>query len=277
MNGTFILGVGAQKSGTSWLYRYLEQSEAFRAGFAKEYHVWDAVHVPLFADSKVRFPRTLYGTSRQRHRMQADPAVYFSYFASLLTGTGRITADITPSYCGLTTDILHRIRAGFDERGIRTKCVFLIRDPIERCKSAVRMNVNRGYTGEGFTKVHDTYLDAFVEYYTSAHAVMRTRYDVTIGTIRSVFGEDAYVGIYETMFERNSVLRLSDFLGVEPAPGFASERVFQGTGAFELPEDVEQQVFDLFAPVYAFCRKEFPETREVWLGNQVYGGKGRGQ
>ena len=31
--GTFLLGVGAQKAGTAWLHRYLEDSPQFDGGF----------------------------------------------------------------------------------------------------------------------------------------------------------------------------------------------------------------------------------------------------
>ena len=47
--GTFLLGVGCQKGGTAWMHRYLEASPQCDPGFRKEYHVWDALDLPVGA------------------------------------------------------------------------------------------------------------------------------------------------------------------------------------------------------------------------------------
>ena len=53
---TFILGLGFQKCGTSWLYRYLQQSEKFDGGELKEYHIWDAIDIPIMSYNIVKRP-----------------------------------------------------------------------------------------------------------------------------------------------------------------------------------------------------------------------------
>ena len=37
--GLFVLGIGAQKAGTTWLYEYLKAQNHSNMGFTKEYHV----------------------------------------------------------------------------------------------------------------------------------------------------------------------------------------------------------------------------------------------
>ena len=39
---TFLLGVGAQKAGTTWLHKYLTASPQMVRGYRKEYHVFDS-------------------------------------------------------------------------------------------------------------------------------------------------------------------------------------------------------------------------------------------
>ena len=39
----FILGLGAQKAGTSWLHSTLSKNDNVHMGFTKEYHIWDFV------------------------------------------------------------------------------------------------------------------------------------------------------------------------------------------------------------------------------------------
>ena len=43
MKKIFILGVGAQKGGTTWLHRQLNSNQNIDLGFRKEYHILDAI------------------------------------------------------------------------------------------------------------------------------------------------------------------------------------------------------------------------------------------
>jgi hypothetical protein len=42
----FVLGLGAQQAGTTWVWKYLSQMNGADFGFAKEYHVFDTIHLP---------------------------------------------------------------------------------------------------------------------------------------------------------------------------------------------------------------------------------------
>ncbi|MDG1459050.1 MAG: hypothetical protein P8Q92_14460, partial [Pseudoprimorskyibacter sp.] len=84
---TFILGLGHQKCGTSWLHKYLCHSDQFAEGYSKEFHVWDRKDIPLFARNKIRpSARTFISRKRyQRYRMEASTNYYFSYFDKLMS------------------------------------------------------------------------------------------------------------------------------------------------------------------------------------------------
>nr|WP_321525350.1 hypothetical protein [uncultured Cohaesibacter sp.] len=120
---TFILLLGAQKCGTSWLHEYLKQSPRFGQGFSKEYHIWDALDIGILHGNRVD-PVTLDTLASdqkvkqsQRFRMQNEEGYYFDYFTSLFTEDVTITADITPSYSGLKAERLRSIKQKFAERG----------------------------------------------------------------------------------------------------------------------------------------------------------------
>jgi len=49
MHKTFLLGVGAQRSGTRWIYSYLRNSPGAAFGSGKEWHVWDALTIEELA------------------------------------------------------------------------------------------------------------------------------------------------------------------------------------------------------------------------------------
>lgn len=53
---TFVLGLGHQKCGTTWLYHYLSQSRRFKGGIKKEYHIWDALDVPSMHGQIIKQP-----------------------------------------------------------------------------------------------------------------------------------------------------------------------------------------------------------------------------
>jgi len=159
--GTFILGVGAQKAGTTWLYKYLEHYESANMGSYKEYHVWDAITLPELNNFKLsntilaqNFLRAAsQGRLRRipllRKKMQQNEDFYFGYFDSLLGRDGKtLTADITPTYSALPEAVLTKIYKKFSERDIDVKLVYLMRDPVQRCLSAAKMAVRQGKTNK---------------------------------------------------------------------------------------------------------------------------------
>ena len=55
-NGTFVLGLGAQKAGSSWLHAQLNHRRDAEFGFLKEYHIHDALTLPEAGFSNRRKP-----------------------------------------------------------------------------------------------------------------------------------------------------------------------------------------------------------------------------
>ena len=271
---TFILGLGCQKCGTSWLYQYLAQSQFFCEGFAKEYHVWDALDEPILNRFKVHqkssFLRRLFfnvGLTKiqsKRYLMQNDPNFYFDYFASLLSNQKFLTADITPSYSALKAERLEKIVRSFDERNITTKAIILLREPLSRMKSAVRFQLDRKINGHGIIDRELNFEAALGQYYVSEHSYIRTRYDKIIAEAQQVFNEDQlYIGFYENMFSPVEISRVSEFLGVDSNSEYAKVKVNKTHSEVELT-DIDEIVKAHYADVYDFCFKKFPITKTLW-------------
>ena len=141
---TFLLGVGAQKAGTSWLHDQLQRRNDVDFGFLKEYHVFDALELERFASFRPKRPSPLKWRTWRRARFIANPERYFDYFASRLKPDRiRLTGDITPSYAGLSTESYRRIEQAFAQRGVQTRAVFIMRDPVERFLSQQRMQLRK--------------------------------------------------------------------------------------------------------------------------------------
>ncbi len=267
---TFILLLGAQKCGTSWLYEYLKQSPRFGQGFSKEYHIWDALDIGILHGNRVD-PVTLDALASdqkarqsQRFRMQNDEGYYFDYFTSLFTEDVTITADITPSYSGLKAERLHFIKQKFAERGVVVKPVFLIRDPLRRIKSSVRFNLDRRHYKAGIVDGETNFTRALGQYYCHEHCIIRTRYDEIHKNAVEVFGKDQiYVGLYESMFTPAEIVRLSHYLGVEPKPDFARVKVNKTRNVVEETE-LDEAIRAFYSEVYDYCFEQFPATRLLW-------------
>jgi hypothetical protein len=283
-DAVFVLGLGAQRAATTWLWWYLRQHEETDLGALKEYHVWDAVgvsglgyfsHVSPLARLRrglarrgrgrvgsrlARRPRRR-GADLLRERLQRDPEQYFDYFAGLLARDGvRLTADITPSYCALDAETLGRIREGFRARGIDVRVVYLMRDPVERCRSAVmlRRHAARVPPLRGLER-------ELRRYAVGRQARLRTDYPRTLAAIDAAFDpEQVFLGFYETLFTAEEVERLSRFLGIEPAVDLALNRVHGIQESEPLSPRTTAYVREAYADVYAACAERFPVTREIW-------------
>ncbi len=209
----FALGLGCQKGGTSWLHDYLAASPACDPGFRKEYHVFDGLDLPSEAWMRrrvvARAAKAVEALERgvpanvdalRQAAFYADPTTYFDYFTSLLARPGvSLTCDITPSYALLPATRLVSIRAGFAERGVPIVPVFLLRDPVERIWSMVRMNQQR--RPEDFPGPTSDWVRRL--YAQDDHA-LRTRYDLTLTALDEAFGPGAsWLALYEQLFDRD--------------------------------------------------------------------------
>lgn len=268
-NNSFVLGLGFQKCGTSWLYSYLKQSGDFNGGDLKEYHIWDALDIPLLSYNKVKKPgymRRIFDRNNSlRYGMQNNNSLYFDYFESLYDNGATITGDITPSYSGLPVSRLENIVSEFKERDIICKSVLLLRDPVDRIKSAVRYNLDRKNYDEGIPLGEGDFIEALGQYYRTEHCTLRTRYDKTIENVRKVFdSENIYIGIYENMFDNDEIERISKYIGVNPEFDFARVRVNKTKSPTVNNDDIENDIKDFYSEVYEYCNEEFPVTKNLW-------------
>lgn len=260
----FILGVGAQKAGTSWLHRQLTKSPLVNMGFTKEYHVWDAVFCELAAEFRADRKIGEGAEHVLRRMMQSCEGLYEKYFSQLVERSTRWTGDITPSYSMLRTKDFREIRRRLEDAGFRVKVVFLMRDPVERNWSALRMH--RRLQLEQGIQIGDRQLnEMFEDFFRSPGAVARTRYDATISALKEVFFlEDLYIGFYESLFSEASICDLSTFLNLDLSYADKEEKV-NASKVVTLDEELYEACREFYADVYSFCAREYPESEKLWL------------
>ncbi|MBN9670563.1 sulfotransferase domain-containing protein [Roseibium aggregatum] len=270
---TFILGAGCQKCGTSWLHRYMLQSGEFAEGFTKEYHIWDCVDIETMKMMLAPRPSLRHRLQKRNdallYLMQTKPGFYFKYFDSLCSPEQRLTADITPSYSGLSEERFRFIRQGFEKRNIKCKAVVLIRDPVERIKSNISFMLSKGKTGAGVEAGVTDFVAALRSHFKTEECRLRSSYHETIQRLYGAFEKkEVYVGLYETMFEPAQIEKLSAFLGIEPNFEYSSVYVNKTKNKTKIEAgidpELEAEIKQTYKDVYEYCHKEFPQTRELW-------------
>lgn len=270
MQKTFVLGVGAQKAGTSWLRAYLNCFEFANFGAIKEYHVWDALYSDRAGRRPVRLSHLQKSDSQKKMKklalqycMQQFSGIYESYFDSLCENDVWLTGDITPAYSALDAEVFEKIRLKIERRGFNLKVVFLMRDPVERCWSNVRMRLDTIREHNPRAALSES--DALHKVYRSKQCRCRTRYNDTIGELEKVFDQkQIYYGIYEEIFQEKNLGPICNFIEV---PERRSElETTRNVSAKKTPldPDVRKAVRDEYDDVYEFCFERFPQTRKLW-------------
>lgn len=206
MKKIFILGLGAQKSGTTWISSQLDKCDSFQKGLRKEYHVLDKFNKITYP-----LPRAANAMHRQLAAMRISIDIYADHFNSLFhrnSNTSHV-ADITPSYCLCSEEILAESKIRLEARGFVLKIFFNMREPADRLWSQVKMKNSLHKLGLS----EDEEIDYFLKFSQSKDALMRSDYASIIHKIYSVFDQqNVFIGFYENMFSEQSVENFAKFI-----------------------------------------------------------------
>lgn len=227
-NKTFVLCLGTQKAGTSWLWDFIKDIKGVNFGYRKEYSVFDRLQFNEFLQEDVNYLRKVEASKNllehadlwKRFSMMSNQMEYFNYFQHILAANDTVlTGDFTPTYSLLDLNYLELIKRNFSNIGVNTKVIFLMRDPVERIWSANRMTA-RVYGKE--IPLVGSHKAKFVE--------MLTRYENIVPKIQSVFDqEDVYFNFYENLFNEKTIQEILSFLNLPNTRANFSKRVNAST------------------------------------------------
>jgi hypothetical protein len=274
----FVLGIGAQKAGTTWLSAQLLRHPDYRTIFAKEVHFWDDRY-GLREDRA--FDKEKLGeflTNSQSSDFDAPSGMHpYFYFLRIsmwnwrrLFGLSTITADITPAYSGLPRFVFAQIGKGLRDRKIDYRVVFLMRDPVSRVLSAWKMadskakRLGRDLRGFSLGLETDTSIRRFAD---SWGCQIRTRYDITLASLDAVFERDrTYIGFQESLGVESELNRLSKFFGLSREGFSGTQLVNVGKKVPPVKFETLQYVAQTYRTTYAEVGKKYPETLSLWNG-----------
>lgn len=218
-----LIGVGAQKAGTTWIADYLSKHPQFTISPGKELHYFDGnysqqnrgamrqrywlkktirTHLPLLAKQWSQAPAFV---ALYLGMLAGRDASYVSYLRRLEAVTG-YGGEITPCYSILDKAGFAQIRKAVPDARI----LFIMRNPADRLWSQLRFieTVNR-------ESAVDQALDVLAN---DNRFRLRSRYRDTMNSLREVFNEEQLLFLfYEDLFSEKGedvVRTLCAFIGI---------------------------------------------------------------
>ena len=226
-----FLGIGAQKSGTTWLHARLREHPSLFLPEEKELHYFDwNFHRPL-------------GEYGRRFAGSGD----------------RMPGEITPGYAVLSRERISFVAGIMPE----VRLIYLMRDPVERAWSQVVMNAIE-IDGEDPTLVDDAIWISRL-----GHSRVRRRGDhaaVLDAWSEYVPQEQIMIGWFEEIAEDPAGLleRIHGFLGVDSIPVDTSGVVRPGVPV-PMPDGVRDELVAMLKSELEGLARRFGSPCERWL------------
>lgn len=283
---TLLFCVGATKAGTTWLFDYLAGHRDCHLRSIKELHYFDCVETGRFgqqlklqraAAERLAARGAPEGSARAARlaRKRRDVADWIgvlsarredrgAYLGYLQGGIGarRLVADITPAYALLPETRL-RAMAGLSPGA---RFVYLLRDPVARLWSHVRMLARRESDATGFEAAAGRIMDSVLDGAPSG-AAERGDYAGSLTRLRAAVEPSRLLVMFqEEMTSLPGLARLCGFLGIAPEPGDFGKRVHEGA-PLALPEAQRARAAAFLRPQYDYVSRLFPDLPESWTQN----------
>lgn len=257
-----VIGIGAQKAGTSWLHENLadhpdvfvppfKELHFFDFKFLEDSKKWGRWHVQSHLRKLAKFGDLPPERRAYLDSLAAEPILNGNWYKRVFSvmGPKQIGVDITPEYCQLP------------EEGIdfaikflkKPKIIYIIRDPVTRALSQIRMNMNR-------KKMPYTDLAAWEAAAREPVVALRGDYKTFVPRWDRASSDVLYLPFGE--IERNPLRllrRVEDHCGLEKSyyPK-ASKRIFP-TPEVEAPPSIHAYLAEELRSQTDFLRERFGE------------------
>lgn len=284
---TIFFGLGATKAGTSWLHDYLSAHPEVKMPVAKELHYYDARfrrRVPdqlakldaIEADLQARLDRA--GDPAAQGRLTQRLSELRAYrpilaatgsdmqFRDFLTNCGqdaRVVGDITPAYALLPPRVLARMQ----NLGTQVRFLYILRDPIDRLWSNVRMRAGQTLRDGADLATHAYAI--FDQWLSGDIASLNRRTDY-VGILRrlqvALAPENLRLMFYERLFTPEAIGALCAFLGLTARKANFGKLVHAGIPV-PLDDARRLQARVLLRPQYDFVRRRLGDLPTRWREN----------
>ena len=274
---TLLFCAGAVKAGTSWLYEYLRDHPETYFRTIKEMQYFDRLAKGTLAGRVRKLEQEIAGFEQELEagrakwvpwvlRQIGDRAEYAKvlrsgpeptalYLDYLMAGAGdkALAGEMTPEYGLLPVEKMRDINGLAKD----VRWVFLMRDPVSRLWSHVRMLVRRMKPQpNAFAAACEAKFDEVLAG-GAPDVTERGDYAAIHGRLAQAVAPDKrLVMFYEHLMKPEGIERVTGFLGLSSHPAALDKVVHAGIAA-DMPETLRQRARDWLRPQYAFVAATF--------------------
>ena len=214
-----FLGIGAQKSGTSWLYQKLKKHPCIAFPAGKEVHFWDKK----------------LGMGIQGYRALFSAEAF----------SAKVCGEITPAYSILPTELIQECSVNFPN----LRLIYILRNPIDRAWSSAKMEVGRA--GMKMSEVSEQW---FVEHFKSRGSLARGDYEACIRNWQAFYAREQFlICFFEELIKTPEMLLTKCFKHIGVCRDLYDwsvdlrDPVFRGIQA-EIPPGLRYILSDIYRP-----------------------------
>lgn len=275
-----LMCVGATKAGTTWLHDQLSAHPDCYLRTIKEYHYFSTIE-PAHWDKKIAETNGEIAqlesagdlAAPQLRRLndlrsflplllprRVDAPAFGDYLRAAPVGT-KLVGDFTPAYSILQGKLLQPIKA----MGGALKVVYLMRDPLARLWSHIRMSAARSAPNAFDAACTDLLARTLAGDEDGGIRGMLRRgdYATNLPKLQRIFGDSLLVMFTEDLFTKAGFDRLLAFVGLGPLVANLSTRVHEGRD-LPMPAALRSAALRFLRPQYDYIAQSFPALPEAW-------------
>ncbi len=270
-----FIGIGAQKAGTTWLFKQFEKSNQIQLPPVKELHYFDRSSTYLSPNileetllkDRMKNPkwvlRSIFEILKNAKDFGWFKKWYFSdysdkWYLSLFKGYSKCKGEITPAYAILREEDISEMSKLLGED---TKIIFMLRNPIDRAWSSYKYKYNITEYDKG------DYEDA-KRFFVSDYQVFRSEYLKTIQLYKKYFNSIC-LAFFDAITENPKDLLFDIFnylnLDTKEIDSFSGlQKRINTSRTIEIPDRIYNFLTDMYQEQIKELSIEYGEYFRTW-------------
>jgi|TARA_B110000908_G_C10172318_1_gene411490 hypothetical protein len=284
----FLLVLGTQKCGTTWISNQLRSHSQHQSCAIKE---WRALTKAISSSMQVKdYSVTLsyvsenywHSLNKNSKRLFASANLdnYLSVQKSSLTWkhdqSFKSVGDITGANGLMDIELLRFFAQHAQSVGFNIKPMFIMRDPVERHFSAAKMKFNNTLKINNQVFNKDKHVESLNQYVLDAllfkSFINRTKYELVIPKIEDMFSKSNILYLFsENLLQEKAIDKVTDYLGLkrfddDGMNGYPKSLSNESRIKHILNENIRQKIRESYSSTYIFTRNHFgSRIPKSWL------------
>lgn len=275
---TFLLCMGAQKAGTTWLCSTLLKSPLLWDADLKEWRIWkhyfddqaknDAIQrytknlvIGTHENSKIKFRKRI-------ELLSSTEALENLLKKAFVEKNVKVLSDFTPTNGFIPRQNIEGAINIFRNYGIKTKAILILRDPVERIISQARMESNGKYSN--FIKTQRDFDNLLLNKKWLSGALENTDYKNALQTLKNSFDKNnVKVIFFEELFCQKMIDEICEFLSI-PKIEMIPEIINEGKKNFKAPNWIKRELYNNLKGTYQSVGNFYPREIKLFWDKKLH-------